>query len=396
MPIGISRSPACFRKASKKLNFYGFMPHGDCFMWRPGVLWLHVLSDLGIGLAYYCIPFAIFYFIRKRRDLPFPHIFWLFGAFFLLCGTTHLLSIWVLWHANYYIEGFVKAATAIVSIATLISIIIMLPRALGLHGPADLLIRYTAAQKRADASRDQLLLQLVAKNTELERFAYVASHDMQEPLRMITNFAQVLILNHADMLDEDGKEYLGIITDSAGRMRDMVTDLLEYARLGNEGIKFGRVDTAVELRHVRENLMKLIADTGATVTAGDMPVIHGNGVELMRLLQNLIANAIKFQPAGQRPAVHIAASRENGHWLFSVHDNGLGIDPAFITEIFEPYRRLHSWHDIKGTGLGLAFCRKIIENHGGRIWAESPPGAGSTFYFTLPAAVPAQPVLITA
>lgn len=213
---------------------------------------------------------------------------------------------------------------------------------------------------------------------------------------MVTNFAQVLVLDYGDVLDEHGKEYLSIIGNSASRMRDMVNDLLEYARLGHEGIKFGRVDTAIELRHVRENLMKLIADTHAIITAGDLPVVQGNGVEVMRLLQNLIANAIKFQPAGQAPHVHIAASRENAHWLFSVHDNGLGIAPAFVKEIFEPYRRLHSWDEINGTGLGLAFCRKIVENHGGRIWVESAAGAGSTFFFTLPVAVQPQPVLTVA
>jgi light-regulated signal transduction histidine kinase (bacteriophytochrome) len=254
-------------------------------------------------------------------------------------------------------------------------------------------VRDITKQKQEDENRGQLLRELVAKNTELERFAYVASHDMQEPLRMVTNFAQILLLDYADALDEDGKEYLGIIADSAGRMRDMVNDLLEYARLGDEGMKFARVDTALEFRHVRENLLKLMADTAATVTAGELPVVQGTGVALMRLLQNLIVNGIKFQPSGQAPEIHVSAHRENGHWRFAVHDNGLGINPAFVREIFEPYRRLHSWHEIKGTGLGLAFCRKIVENHGGRIWVESPPGAGSTFFFTLPVAVQSRPVM---
>jgi PAS domain S-box-containing protein len=512
------------QKRRNNLNSSGFMPHGYCFLWRPGLLWLHVLSDLGIGLAFYCIAFAIVYFIRKRRDLPFPHIFWLFGAFILLCGTTHLLAIWVLWHANYYIEGYAKAATAIVSIATLIAIIIVLPRAMGLRTPAEVeaiaaalraqlaeanaerervrvalstvvenvidgiitiddhgsILSFNAAsstlfgyrldevigqplsmlipetniggknaagnyvtagpmkitgdsgrevqarrkdgtifpvdislspftvdgvryfsgfvrditkQKQTDESREQLLLELVAKNTELERFAYVASHDMQEPLRMVTNFAQVLVLDYGDVLDEDGKEYLSIISDAAGRMRDMVRDLLEYARLGHEPMKFREVDTALELQHVRENLTSLIADTKAVITADALPVVHGNGVEVMRLLQNLIANAIKFQPSAQVPHIHISASRQAAYWLFAVRDNGVGIDPAFLKEIFEPYRRLHSWDTIKGTGLGLAFCWKIVENHRGRIWVESAIGTGSTFFFTLPASLQSDPVL---
>jgi PAS domain S-box-containing protein len=511
------------------------MPHGDSFLWRPGVLWLHVLSDLGTGMAYYFIPVVMFYFIRKRRNLPFPQIFWLFAAFILLCGTAHFLSVWVLWHANYYIEGYVKAAAALASIATLIALVVVLPRVLGLRGmgeveavtadlraelagsyseleqcerdaessriilgavvdnvvdgimtiteqgsilsynpacavifgyseqevmghnlkmlmpepyhgehdsyltnyistgnakiigtagrevmarrkdgtvvPIDLsvsaftadgvryfsgIVRDITTQKQDHKNNERLVAQLLAKNTELERFAYVASHDMQEPLRMVTNFAQVLVLDYGGVLDDDGKEYLAIIGDSAGRMRDMVNDLLQYARLGHEPMKFRQIDTALELVHVRQNLMSLIADAKAVITSDELPVIHGNGVEISRLLQNLIANGIKFQPPGQAARIHISASRVGADWQFSVRDNGLGIEPAFLKEIFEPYRRLHSWDSIKGTGLGLSFCWKIVENHGGRIWVESVAGAGSTFFFTLPIPLHAKPVLTAA
>jgi len=238
--------------------------------------------------------------------------------------------------------------------------------------------------KEAEDTRELLLARLTESNTELERFAYVASHDMQEPLRMVINFSQVIVRGYADQLDDEGKVYLKIIGDSASRMRDMVHDLLEYARLRQEGIKFTEVDMALELTHVLENLGQLVQDTGAVVTCDDLPKVRGNAVQLMRLLQNLIANAVKFQPPHQVPQIHIGACEEGDHWLLSVKDNGLGIEPAFINEIFEPFRRLHSWGDIKGTGLGLAVCKKIVENHGGRIWASSPPGVGSTIFFTLP------------
>ena len=238
--------------------------------------------------------------------------------------------------------------------------------------------------KEAENTRELLLARLTESNTELERFAYVASHDMQEPLRMMINFSQVIVRGYADRLDEVGKGYLTIIGDSASRMRDMVHDLLEYARLGQEGVKFAEVDMALELSHVLENLSQLVQDTGTLVMCDDLPKVRGNAVQLMRLLQNLIANAIKFQPAHQAPCVHVGVCEEGDHWLFSVKDNGLGIEAAFINEIFEPFRRLHSWGDINGTGLGLAVCKKIVENHGGRIWASSPPGVvGTTIYFTL-------------
>ena len=238
--------------------------------------------------------------------------------------------------------------------------------------------------KEAEATREHLLARLTESNTELERFAYVASHDMQEPLRMVINFSQIVARDYADQLDDDGKGYLRMIGDSASRMRDMVHDLLEYARLGHEGVKFTEVDLASDLVHVLENLSQLIKDTGAVVTCDDLPKVRGNAVQLMRLLQNLIANAIKFQPANQIPVIHVGVSRDGGDWRFFVTDNGLGIEQAFINEVFEAFRRLHTWKAIKGTGLGLAVCKKIIENHGGRIWASSPLDEGTTIFFALP------------
>ncbi len=486
-----------------EMSSNGFMPHGYCFLWQPGVLWLHVLSDLGIVLAYLGIPLALIYFVRKRRDLPFQRVFVLFGAFILLCGCTHLLSIWVLWHPNYIFEGWVKAATAVTSIATLIMIIRLMPQALAFPSPAQLeeanaklealyrqseensravidnvldgiitidehdrirsfnaacedifgyqaseaigqpisllmpdptyteharyvseylpvdagarevqarrkdgtafsadlsvsafevdgkphytgIIRDITRAKQAEAARQALLRRLTDSNTELERFAYVASHDMQEPLRMVLNFSQIITKDYADKLDDDGREYLKIIGDSAERMRDMVQDLLEYARLDKEGARFGQVDLRAELAHVLENLRNLTKESQAVITYDRLPVISGNGVQLMRLMQNLIANAIKYQKPKRLPVIHVGCTDEGDYWQICVRDNGMGIEKTFIDQIFEPFRRLHSWDGIQGTGLGLSVCRKIVETHGGRIWAVSEPDLGSTFFFTIP------------
>ncbi|MCR6660681.1 MAG: PAS domain S-box protein [Asticcacaulis sp.] len=486
-----------------EMSANGFMPHGYCFLWQPGVLWLHVLSDLAIALAYFGIPLALIYFIRKRRDLPFQRVFVLFGAFILLCGCTHLLSIWVLWHPDYIFEGWVKAATAVVSIATLVMVIRLMPQLLTLPSPAQLrevntkletmyrqseensravidnvldgvitidehdricsfnaacedmfgyqasevigrpisllmpdptytehdryvseylpidagarevqgvrkdgtafaadlsvsafevdgkrhytgIIRDITKAKQAEAARQKLLKRLTDSNTELERFAYVASHDMQEPLRMVLNFSQIIAHDYADKLDDDGREYLKIIGDSAGRMRDMVQDLLEYARLDKDSGRYDKVDLRVELAHVLENLRTLTKESQAVITYDPLPVICGNGVQLMRLMQNLIANAIKYQKPRRLPVVHIGCEDDGDDWRISVRDNGMGIEDAFIDQIFEPFRRLHSWEGIQGSGLGLSVCRKIVESHGGRIWAVSEPDTGSTFFFTIP------------
>lgn len=246
------------------------------------------------------------------------------------------------------------------------------------------IIRDISKIKQAEEARQRLLTRLTESNTELERFAYVASHDMQEPLRMVLNFSQIIANDYAAALDEEGREYLKIVGDSAQRMRDMVHDLLEYARLGREGVRFADVDVNIELKHVLTNLGQLTAETGALVTSSDLPVIHGNAVQVMRLLQNLIGNGIKYQRPDSRPVIRVEACDEGAEWHFTVSDNGMGIDPGFTEQVFEPFRRLHTWEAIRGTGLGLAICRKIVESHGGRIWATSQPGEGSVFHFTFP------------
>jgi light-regulated signal transduction histidine kinase (bacteriophytochrome) len=246
------------------------------------------------------------------------------------------------------------------------------------------ILRDITAQKQAAENRERLLTQLTQSNTELERFAYAASHDMQEPVRMVHNFSQILQRDYAGGLDPEAREYLDIIGGSALRLRDMIRDLLEHGRAGAEAVSLSEVDMNAEFARVRANLQALIRETGAMITRDKLPRVRGDQVQLMRLLQNLIINGIKFQPPGQVPWIHVSAVPVVGNFLVSVRDNGIGIDPAYIEEIFQPFRRLHSAEAIAGTGLGLSLCRKIVENHGGRIWADSTPGTGTVIFFTLP------------
>lgn len=245
-------------------------------------------------------------------------------------------------------------------------------------------IRDITERKNAEIQRQQLMERLMQSNTELEHFAYVASHDMQEPVRMVINFSKIVTKDYGDRLDDAGKECLQFIAESADRIHDMIEDLLDYARMENEENSMTLVDGASELRHVLSNLCALIEETGAHVTYDKLPAFQGNPVQFMRLMQNLIINAIKYQPPGNVPAVHISIEDEGNSWRLSVKDNGMGIDEAFLQNIFEPFRRLHSWGKIRGSGLGLAVCKKIVENHGGKIWVKSIPGKGSTFFVALP------------
>ncbi|MGA9659659.1 MAG: ATP-binding protein [Asticcacaulis sp.] len=246
------------------------------------------------------------------------------------------------------------------------------------------IVRDITKVKQAELNRQALLKRLTESNTELERFAYVASHDMQEPLRMVLTFSQIIASDYHDKLDEEGLEYLRIIGESAARMRDMVEDLLDYARLDKAGFRFVPVDMQAELNHVLENLHSLMQENRATLSADDLPVVPGNGVQLMRLLQNLISNGIKYSFPNRRPVIHIGVREKDDEWRFSVCDNGCGIQADFLDQIFEPFRRLHGYDGVRGTGLGLSVCKKIVENHGGQIWVESEPDLGSTFTFTLP------------
>jgi signal transduction histidine kinase len=255
--------------------------------------------------------------------------------------------------------------------------------------------RELEAEQTSHIAREKLLKELMQSNTELERFAYVASHDMQEPVRIVSIFSQMVARDYDDKLDAQGRQYLGIIRDSSQHMLTMVRDLLNYARLHPEAADEDLVDMNVQLKHVKANLGEMIAGAGAVIDAPNLSMVSGSSVQIQRLLQNLIANAIKYRKPEETPLIRIEALESPEEWIFGVRDNGLGIEPQFIGSIFEPFRRLHTWDQVPGTGLGLSICRKIVEHHGGRIWVESTPHEGSVFWFSLkkPATV-AQPLSV--
>jgi len=239
-------------------------------------------------------------------------------------------------------------------------------------------------RRRNLENMDSLVANLTHSNAELERFAYLASHDLQEPLRMVVNFNSLLQKRYGDKLDERAHEYIRISVDAGNRMRDMIRDLLDYARVGNEAEQKASFSAHIELQHVLENLRDAIEERHAVISSDELPEIKGNPIHFMRLLQNLIGNALKYQPEGRRARIHVAVQKEKNEWIFSVHDNGIGIKSEYLDQIFQPFKRLHNATYYKGTGIGLAICRRIIENWQGRIWVESEFGEGSTFFFAIP------------
>ncbi len=260
----------------------------------------------------------------------------------------------------------------------------------------------TNERRQAEASFKQLNVELEARvqertgeleeanaklsysNRELEQFAYVASHDLQEPLRAVNSYAQLLSRKYQGNLDAKADKYLGYITEGATRMQQLINDLLEFSRVGTRVKALQPIDCETLLSKVLDNLKIAIAESRTRVTHAPLPTVMGDEIQLIQLLQNLIGNAIKFR-CEESPQVHISTEQTQNEWVFAIRDNGIGMEAEYLDRIFTIFQRLHSKSEYPGTGIGLAVCKKIVECHGGRIWVESTPGVGSAFYFTIPA-----------
>ena len=615
------------------------MPHGYCFLWDPLVLWLNVVADGLIALSYYCIPVVLVYFIRKNRDIPLHRVFWMFGAFILACGTTHLMEIWNVWHASYLAAGVIKGATAAFSLATVGIIIPLAPKVMTLPSQIQLqeanreLEREIGERKRAEEATQQMLKELADQkfaldqhaivattdvqgtityandkfcaisqysrqellgqnhrilnsghhpteffqemyrtiangkvwrgeicnrakdgtiywvdativpfmgedgkprqymavrtditqrkkaeevrehlaavvessddailskdlkgtitawnrgaekifgysaaeamgqpmlmlfppdrlsdeadilarvgrgesvehfeavrlrkdgkkidvsvtispirdssgaivgaskiarditerkqaeavlasqaeelrrsNAELEQFAYVASHDLQEPLRMVASYAELLAERYQGKLDDRADKYIGYAVDGAKRMQILIHDLLAYARVSSQAKPLQPTDSSAVLAQVMKQLRATIEVSKAEVKYGQLPVVNADEVQLGQIFQNLISNAVKFHVEGP-PHVEIRAESDGRMWNFAVADDGIGISKESGGRIFQMFQRLHTREEYEGSGIGLAISKRIVERHGGRIWFDSIPGKGTTFHFTIP------------
>jgi signal transduction histidine kinase len=240
-----------------------------------------------------------------------------------------------------------------------------------------------AEVKRAKEELRQLAAELERSNTDLQQFAYVASHDLQQPLQVIAGFIELLAKRSKGKLDERANEYIASTIDGVNRMSTLIKGLLEYARVDTQGKTFENTDCASSLGEALSILKKVVEESGARVTYDSLPTLKADAVQLTSLFQNLIGNAIKFR-GDSPPEIHVSAVRKGDEQVFSVRDNGIGIDQNSAGKIFEVFKRLPTRKEYEGSGIGLAICKKIVERHGGRIWVESEPAKGSTFYFTIP------------
>jgi len=354
-----------------------FMPHGCCYQWQPLIIWMHVLSDAFICLAYYSIPIILFAFVRKRRDVPFNAIFVIFGVFIMACGTTHLLEVVDVWYPVYRLSAVVKIITAIVSVLAVGMLIPILPKALALP-----------SLHSANAALHKASIELKRSNAELEQFAYVASHDLQEPLRMVSMHVELLKRRHGPALDATGQAYLAIAAKGASRMQSLVASLLSFARIDQVPVGLAEADANQALAEALDVLAQRIAASQATVTHERLPPLRMDPSQLSVVFQNLVANAITFHRSGVAPTVHISSRSQGGEVVISVQDHGIGISPEYRERVFVIFQRIHDSDTYEGSGIGLASVKKIVERHGGRVWIESVPGQGTTVHFSVLSVAP--------
>ena len=387
---------------SHAISDSGFMPHGYCYLWTPELLWTEVVSDLVIATSYFSIPVALWQLAKKRPDLPFRWAFVLFGIFVMACGTTHLFSAWNIWYADYWPEAWVKVLTAVTSLVTAVMLWPLIPRVLAIPSQQQLaqaiqnleqeveqrkqveikLRQLNTELEQQRAQLDASTRDLARSNVDLEQFAYAASHDLQEPLRMVTGYMGLVQTRLQDKLDAETREFMAFAVDGAQRMQALIPAILAYSRVGSRGAPLAPVASAAAFKEALRGLESAITESGAQVTVQTLPRVLADPTQLTQLFQNLIGNAIKFCKDAA-PQIQVAAQREGAYWRFSVSDNGIGIAPEYRERIFGIFQRLHTRREFPGTGIGLAICKRIVERHGGQIGVEPNPAGGSVFWFTL-------------
>lgn len=346
-----------------------FMPHGHCYLWQPGVLWMNVLPDILIAMAYFTIPFVLIYATRRRRDLPFNWLLVWFGVFIVACGATHAMDVWNVWHTEYWIEGVVKIITAAASVPTALLLWRALPEILSLPSQRQL--------REANES-------LARANRELEAFTASVSHDLRSPLTTIAGQAGLLELSMGDAASEDQKRRLQRIQGSVKQMSELIEALLALSRISRHTLHREIVDVSALAEDIVADLRQHQPQRQVEVAIQPGMHVHGDRRLLGDLLGNLIGNAWKFTSKTAAARIDLGQAHGGSMATLYIRDNGAGFDMAYEQKLFKPFQRLHGPAEFPGSGVGLATVARIVDRHGGRIWAESKPQHGAAFYFTLP------------
>jgi len=358
--------------------FYGLFstdlwpPRWHCGTWSEFLGWLYIVSDLLIWLSYFLIPIIIInYLSNKNGAVKFNRAYIYFAAFILFCGSTHFIDAMMFWVPMYRLSALVKFATAIVSMLTVYHLIKILPAAFSQKTSIEL--------EQEIARRIAVERQLENANQKLEGFASMASHDLQEPLRKIATFANMLKDSSTDKLEPKSVQQIDKITKAAGRMKLLINDILMLSSMQEE-VTLTPIDPRLSLEKSITDLELKIAEKQAIINYSALPKIVGNDVYLTQLFLNLISNALKFN--ADKPVVNISGRQEGDAVIITISDNGIGIDPTYFPKIFDAFERLHSKSSYEGTGIGLTICKNIMEAHKGSVTVRSNPGEGTTFELT--------------
>lgn len=363
-----------------------FVPHGYCLLWRPDLVALHAVSDMLIALAYFAIPVGLWYFARRRPDLQFRGVFYLFATFIMLCGLTHLIGLITLWAPIYGLQGLVKAATAGISLVSAYALWPIIPKALALPGLSTLRaenehMAHTVEVQRALVSTRTA--ELIAANQELESFTYAAAHDLRTPLRSINGFSSALAEDYGTRLDQLGREMLERIHRASIRMSGLIDDLLHMSQLGRKPLCLNRVNLSEKVKSIARDLRAEEPERSVEFIVPDGLFVHCDR-ELLRIaLTHLLKNAWKFTSLKAHATIEVGCRRDGGRNWFYVRDDGVGFDMAYAGKLFEPFERLHSPDEFSGNGIGLAIVSRIVQRHGGEIRAEANPGRGAMISFCL-------------
>ena len=384
-----------------KYPFYsnGFVPHGHCYLWKTGLVWLHIISDGAIALAYYSIPFLLIYFTSKRKDVPFNGVFLLFGAFIIACGTGHLMDIWTLWHPDYWIAGGLKALTAIISIYTAFALVYLMPQALTLPSPAQLeainKVLTTEIVERKRIEQELRLAEEVAQNSSQAKSEFLAnmSHELRTPLNGILGYAQ--ILQRTEALSEKASKGISIIYQCGSHLLTLINDVLDLSKIEARKLELNPID--FYLPAFLDSVSEICRIRAEQKVIGfylqldhDLPTgILADEKRLRQVLINLLGNAIKFTHQGSvnfNVKVINQVLNDNGQMIYTIRfevvDTGTGITPEQAEKIFLPFEQVgNQKRQTEGTGLGLAISQKIVSLMGSQIQVQSEFGKGSTFWF---------------
>jgi light-regulated signal transduction histidine kinase (bacteriophytochrome) len=347
-----------------------FMPHGHCYLWDTGLVRLHLVTDALIWLSYVSISVTLAYLVyRSRRDMPFHWMFLAFGLFIIACGFTHFMEIVTLWKPVYWMSGYVKLITAVASVATALALPPVVPRVLAM----------LASAKVSEERRKRV----ESVNKELESFSYSISHDLRAPLRSIEGFTQIIIEDHGDKLDEEGRGNLERVRAAARRMAGLIDDILTLSRMTRSEMRLQEVDLSAMAREIVFELRRLHPARKAEVVIQEGLTVKGDAHLLRAVLENLVGNAWKFTREREKASITFGARRTGkGETTYFVQDNGAGFNMAHTAKLFSPFQRLHG-PEYDGSGVGLAAVQRAVQRHGGRVWADGTVGEGAVFFFTL-------------